>query len=76
MAKFSLTIDERALLKAGINLEQYGFEKTSGYEYKNKDYFHVLMGDWCAVFSSGSYTTPVEYDKLEEWLLEKGYSKN
>lgn len=75
MPKISLTIDERARFRASINLEHWGFEKVSDYEFKNADYFNVITGQWNVLFSSKHDTIPVEYDRLEQFLLNKGYVK-
>lgn len=78
IAKISLTVDERLTYRAALNLIDWGFEQIEGssYEFKNADFFKVITGEWVVLFSTGSVTIPVEYDKVENFLLARFYKKN
>ena len=78
IAKISLTVEERQTYRAALNLVDWGFEQIEGssYEFKNRDFFKVITGEWVVLFSTGSYTIPVEYDKVENFLSARFYKKN
>jgi len=71
-----LTKDDRYEYQNSLDLRQFGFEKVGNYEYRHKEFFSVMLGEWFAVFSSKRYTKAVEYDKVEAYLKEIGFTKN
>lgn len=68
--------NQRYLIQNSLNLSEYGFEKIDELTYKNDKYFLVVLSEWFAVFSSRSKTRAVDYNEIEAFLKEEGYTKN
>ncbi len=70
-----LTKDQKYKYRHTLDLRKWGFEQPSDYEYKNEHFLSVIFYEDSVVFSCKQFTRSVQYDKVEEFLLSKGFKK-
>jgi len=70
------TKDEYFQWRNDLDLSSWGFEKMSAFEYRSNDYFNVTLFEKTVMFCSKQFTTAVDYDKVEVFLMDKGLTKN